>query len=85
MAPSLTRRPALRPLEEGDDERLAAAGRLTRMLTEDALTGDELPRLAGWTLRMPPSRPALGDWPVRVRAVELVRELAGRVAGEQVR
>ena len=76
---------ALRPLDDDDDERLATAACLTRMLTEDGVTDDVLLRLAEVDVDAADYLASIGGWPVGVRAVELVRELAERVATEQAR
>jgi hypothetical protein len=74
-------REKLLTLESRGDARLAAAARLTRMLAADAstITDADLQRLAATDAEAADYLESIADWPVRVRAVELVRELSERV------
>ncbi len=75
---------ALRPFEDDPDPRLAAAARAARLMADDALTNEDLLELASVDAEAADYLNSIVDWPVRVRAVELVRELAERVVAERL-
>lgn len=64
-----------------DDPLLAAAARMVRALAEDAVNEDEVTTVAALDEEAADYLTSIVNWPVRVRAAELVRELCERVAG----
>ena len=73
---SVDTRAALRALEGEAERRLASAARLTRLLIEDAVSEEELARAASVDGRTTERLMGISDWPLRLRAVECVRETA---------
>jgi hypothetical protein len=82
----VTARETLRRLEADSDVRLATAARVARHLADDSLslTDADLPRLAEIDDDATDFLDGIADWPVRVRAVELVRELGERVVADEL-
>lgn len=74
---------ALGPVEADDDGRVGAAARLARMLAEGSVTEDEIAMMAAADEDASDYLASIEDWPLRVRAVELARELAERVSSDQ--
>ena len=64
-----------------DDPLLAAAARLTRALAEGTVNDVEVAAVAALDEEAADYLTSIVNWPVRVRAAELVRELCERVAG----
>jgi len=64
-----------------DDPLLAAAARMVRALAEDAVNEDEVTTVAALDEEAADHLTSIVNWPVRVRAAELVREFCERAAG----
>jgi hypothetical protein len=76
---------ALRPFENDGDARLAAAARVVVLTAGQALTDHDLVELSAADGEAADYLTNIADWPVQVRAVELVRELVDRVVADRLR
>lgn len=76
---------AWRTFEEDPDARLATAARVGQLLLRGSLTEAELLDCAAVDDETADYVASLGEWPLEVRAVEVVRELAERVVATRVR
>lgn len=72
-------------LEGASEIRLATAARTVRELSQGSLTEAGLTELAGIDQEASEYLAAIAEWPVNVRGVELVRELAERLVAEGLR
>lgn len=70
---------ALRPFEADPDPRLATAALAVRLCAEGALTGEDLAELSSVDDDAADYLTTLAEWPIPLRVVELVRELAEHV------
>lgn len=75
---------AWQPFEDDRDVRLVAAARVVRLTLEGSLSEEKFSELASVDEEAAGYLDSVGTWPMPVRVVELVRELAERVVAEQV-
>lgn len=74
----------LHDLEQDKDPLVAAAVRTVRQLSDGSLTEQDLAQLAAVDDETGEYLAAIADWPVNVRGVELVRELAERLVSRRL-
>jgi hypothetical protein len=75
---------SLQPFENDGDNRLAGGARLVRLLLSRSPTEDELKESTALDAETSDYLASIAMWPLEVRAVECVRELAERVVAERL-